>query len=1037
MSELAKQLIEENIQTKSFRLDLGRCGLDGTEPELEKLGACDHLETLILSDSRNVFNEEEQRWKTLRSSNKGKKNRLVQLPNQLPPNLKNLFASGHSSSPWKIQHIVPLAPLKQLTQLSMGENQIKDIRPLQNLTKLRSIDLRNNQITDIHPLANLAHLSQLVLRNNQVTDLAPLKNLLQLNILVLRHNQISDVSALENLRQLHTLTLRNNQIVNIWPLQDLLQLKKLYLSSNLIADLEPLESFHQLEELYLNNNKIVDIEPLKHLSKLKQLFLRHNQISDIRPLQDLQQLTELYLGKNHIKDIGVLEKLQQLTILDLNENQISDCQSLGSLKQLIILNIVSNHLTEVESLGRLSELIHLYLSDNQVVDIQSLASLQKLSILKLNDNQVSDIRPLNKLQRLIDLGLGNNQISDVEPLKNLPKLTELNLRNNHIQEISSDFLQSLPQLAFFDILGNPLQNIPPEITGKRPKAILNYLQSIQTKEEQYQLNEAKLILVGVGEVGKTELVEALSNPVYHFKEGRQTTQGIRIKSWQLTDCVKDGETFDFTTHIWDFAGQEINYGTHQFFLTKNSVYLFLWDGRKGEDNSKFDYWLQAIALLSDHSPVFVIQNKVDVYQVEINQQNWKDRFENIIDFKKTSCKNGTGIQDLQASIKNQLISLDHIGEIWNKDRMRVRKILENKEANYISHREYLQICEKYGVNREDAGFLSQQLHDIGIILYFEDDFALRDTVVLNPEWATKAAYKLLDNQKENSPIVEGHFHQNVLTELWDEPSYDGKHSFLLRLMERFELIFQLQGTPEYIIPELLPINTPEPAQNTQPGANPAKYLQLQYHYEFMPKGVFSRFLCRIHERIHEDLYWKYGAVLAHKDSLAKVLWNDTTTIKTIKIEAWGAEADQLMFLIRDELEHIHKKLNNPPLKEKIPCICEECRDSKSPHLYNYLALIKFQKKGRPSVLCEKSADDVSIQALLHGILEEDKQEHMEQLLELINEYRVADFFEMITHLKIKAPQLSVLRRQFIQSKDSFAFTDQLKTWTLDYFNNEA
>ena len=48
MNKLAKQLIEENIASKNPTLDLGNCGLDGTEPELELLAECEHLETTLM-----------------------------------------------------------------------------------------------------------------------------------------------------------------------------------------------------------------------------------------------------------------------------------------------------------------------------------------------------------------------------------------------------------------------------------------------------------------------------------------------------------------------------------------------------------------------------------------------------------------------------------------------------------------------------------------------------------------------------------------------------------------------------------------------------------------------------------------------------------------------------------------------------------------------------------------------------------------------------------------------------------------------------
>ena len=63
MSELAQKLIEENLQTKNPVLDLGNCGLDGTEDELYRpLADADHIETLIFSEGWYVYNEEKAKW---------------------------------------------------------------------------------------------------------------------------------------------------------------------------------------------------------------------------------------------------------------------------------------------------------------------------------------------------------------------------------------------------------------------------------------------------------------------------------------------------------------------------------------------------------------------------------------------------------------------------------------------------------------------------------------------------------------------------------------------------------------------------------------------------------------------------------------------------------------------------------------------------------------------------------------------------------------------------------------------------------------
>src|SRR5664280_1655409 len=91
------------------------------------------------------------------------------------------------------------------------------------------------------------------------------------------------------------------------------------------------------------------------------------------------------------------------------------------------------------------------------------------------------------------------------------------------------------------------------------------------------LDEGKVIFVGRGEVGKTSLVRRLVEK--RFNEGESKTQGIRITKWLLP---YNGITYRL--NIWDFGGQEIMHSTHQFFLTKQSLYVLVLNGREGGED---------------------------------------------------------------------------------------------------------------------------------------------------------------------------------------------------------------------------------------------------------------------------------------------------------------------------------------------------------------------------------------------------------------------------------------------------------------------
>ena len=60
--------------------------------------------------------------------------------------------------------------------------------------------------------------------------------------------------------------------------------------------------------------------------------------------------------------------------------------------------------------------------------------------------------------------------------------------------------------------------------------------------------------------------------------------------------------------------------------------------------------------------------------------------------------------------------------------------------------------------------LSSYLHDLGICLHFQDDPLLKHTIILKPEWATTAVYKVLDARKVREDL--GRFTRDDLNDIW-------------------------------------------------------------------------------------------------------------------------------------------------------------------------------------------------------------------------------------------------------------------------------
>ncbi|MFW6015168.1 MAG: leucine-rich repeat domain-containing protein [bacterium] len=223
-----------------------------------------------------------------------------------------------------ISSIEGIQYLKNLSFLSIFDNQIRDINPISNLSNINYLRLGHNQINDISSISTLYRLNYLILRDNNISNITPLKDLTNLNSLSLNNNQISDIGPLENLINLETLYLQDNQISDISSLRYLKNLKWLGLANNQISDITPLSNLNNIYLLYLDNNNINDLTPIKGLNTLTSIQIGNNKISNIEPLANLRSLNRINLSQNDISDISILSNFKKLSYIDLSYNQISD-----------------------------------------------------------------------------------------------------------------------------------------------------------------------------------------------------------------------------------------------------------------------------------------------------------------------------------------------------------------------------------------------------------------------------------------------------------------------------------------------------------------------------------------------------------------------------------------------------------------------------------------------------------------------------------------------------------------------------------------
>lgn len=69
-----------------------------------------------------------------------------------------------------------------------------------------------------------------------------------------------------------------------------------------------------------------------------------------------------------------------------------------------------------------------------------------------------------------------------------------------------------------------------------------------------------------------------------FNPEESQTDEINI---EFRNIIKGGDRVK--VHFWDFGGQEIMHTTHQFFLSKRSLYLLILDARKLNKRQMIDW----------------------------------------------------------------------------------------------------------------------------------------------------------------------------------------------------------------------------------------------------------------------------------------------------------------------------------------------------------------------------------------------------------------------------------------------------------------
>jgi internalin A len=665
----------------------------------------------------------------------------------------------------------------------------------------------------------------------------------------------------------------------------------------------------------------------------------------------------------------ILGHLEQLTTLEVDGNSLATLPyELSRLQNLATLSCQSNQLADfphvIEGLSRLKDL---NLRSNFLETLPSkINALRNLVSLDLSGNRLSSLPPeIGGLHRLSVLSLHSNELTMVpSTLGTLPNLSHLDLSRNRLENLPAE-LGELRNLQVFSVIDNPLRDSLAAVADRGTRSLLAYLRSLL--RDGTPLYEAKLVLVGEGNVGKSSLLAAmLQKP---FVEGRPTTHGIEISPLELLHPAINEK---ITLNVWDFGGQPVYRISHQFFYSQRSLYIIVWSPREGPDKNDVEGWFERIKLRAgSQAIILVVATHCETGQriARIDEGYFTRKYGDIIaGFHEIDSQTGRGIEELKAAVARAAAQLPQMGDRlslkWKEARDKVLALA----VPQITRDFFRDICAKHDMREEEIQILACLLHDLGHVVYFNDDESLSKIIVLQPEWLTKAIGFVLEDEATDKSF--GVLEHRRLEEIWfnhgipDRARYDPQyHPFFLRLMEKFDVSYRLEDGHSSLVAQLVPAPAPPlPWTETEEVQTTLTQLKLVCLLSAQPPGLIPWLIVRTH-RHTTGRHWLRGMLLdlpPHGEALLELHERE------LDIVVRGGNPAHFMSILSDTFEHLVRQ-RWPGLEYRLAVPCPRNTDgTPCTGRLKMDVLIKRRANRHATMSCPDCGDDLDISQLLTG-----------------------------------------------------------------------
>ena len=759
---------------------------------------------------------------------------------------------------------------------------------------------------------------------------------------------------------------------------------------------EAIAALTQLQQLDLFGNQLTELpEAIAALTHLQMLNISGNQLTKLpEAIASLTQLQQFDISYNQLTELPeAIASLTQLQSLELSSNQLTKLpEAIASFTQLKELTLSSNQLIELpKQIGSLVQLRELRFSDNEIAKIpESIFGLPELELLWFgaiffNEDTTEQIPKgnplkilpigLTKLDKLRSLGAPACDLEKLpDHLWKLASLERLFLSGNRLTDIPVS-LRKISKLSAIDLDGNPLNLDLAAAYEQGIEAVKQYLRA--RAEGEVALNEAKLVLVGEGEVGKSCLLGSLRGD--DWVEDRPTTHGIEIKP--IVVSAFDNKT-EITLNGWDFGGQRVYRPTHQLFFSSTAIYLVVWKPREGPQQGFVKEWVTLIKHREPDAKVLVVATHggPGQRQPDIDRQELIDLFgsDTVLGFHHIDSKEGNGITELREAIADAAATLSGMGRKVPTKWQQLRELLEASSNPYMPYSDVIALCEEHGLEGFAAELFVRVSHTLGYLIHYHYDEILKDTVILQPDWLAKAISFVLDDEltRQRNGLVEF----DHLSQLWSHPPFAGEtgypkelHPLFLRLMERFDLSYKVvldpthpEASTTHLIAQLVPDQRPAQLPHWDAETESGDRQQVQIcrivdnrGQSANAEGLFYQLIVRLHkyslgrENYNNSVHWQRGLMLDNDyngRALLEHIGND------VKITVRAAYPERFLSYLTEEVKWLVESFwEGLKCNVMVPCIAPCGMKAPGHGLFEVQKLIESKKKNRPEFPCGVSS----------------------------------------------------------------------------------